>query len=193
MIINDNLRWQDGRLLSECKRQQNKTKQRLKTTTKQKLLLLRVCVCVCRLYGTKCQGCVQSIPAHELVMRAAGCVYHLPCFTCIACGQRLQKGDEFVVKDGQLFCRLDFEKEFTLMPLSPKSELLGGRIARCFFGLNQIVFLPNSELRGRRIARCFFGLNQIVFLPNSELLGCRIAFFGLNQIVFLHRSHKFNE
>ena len=81
-----------------------------------------MCVFVCRLYGTKCQGCVQSIPAHELVMRAAGCVYHLPCFTCIACGQRLQKGDEFVVKDGQLFCRLDFEKEFTLMPLSPKSE-----------------------------------------------------------------------
>ncbi|KAK7478488.1 hypothetical protein BaRGS_00030247 [Batillaria attramentaria] len=55
-------------------------------------------------------------------MRAAGCVYHLPCFTCIACGHRLQKGDEFVVKDGQLFCRLDFEKEFTLMPLSPKSD-----------------------------------------------------------------------
>ncbi|KAK7094955.1 hypothetical protein V1264_006426 [Littorina saxatilis] len=75
-----------------------------------------------KLYGTKCNGCLQSIPAHELVMRAAGCVYHLSCFTCIACGHHLQKGDEFVVKDGQLFCRIDFEKEFTLMPLSPKSD-----------------------------------------------------------------------
>lgn len=77
---------------------------------------------VYRLYGTKCSACLQLIPAHELVMRAAGCVYHLPCFTCVACGHRLQKGDEFVVKDGQLFCRLDFEKEYTLMPLSPKSK-----------------------------------------------------------------------
>ncbi|XP_025112897.1 LIM/homeobox protein LMX-1.2-like [Pomacea canaliculata] len=75
-----------------------------------------------KLYGTKCSACLQLIPAHELVMRAAGCVYHLPCFTCVACGHRLQKGDEFVVKDGQLFCRLDFEKEYTLMPLSPKSD-----------------------------------------------------------------------
>ncbi|XP_064649427.1 LIM homeobox transcription factor 1-beta-like isoform X2 [Lineus longissimus] len=75
-----------------------------------------------QLFGAKCKRCLQSIPSNELVMRALGNVYHLRCFSCIVCGHQLQKGDQFVLKDGQLFCRLDFEKEFTLMPLSPKSE-----------------------------------------------------------------------
>ncbi|KAK6195461.1 hypothetical protein SNE40_000889 [Patella caerulea] len=75
-----------------------------------------------KLFGTKCNGCLQSIPANELVMRAAGFVYHLRCFMCMACGHQLQKGEEFVVKDGQLFCRLDFEKEFSILPMSPKSD-----------------------------------------------------------------------
>ncbi|XP_046336306.1 LIM homeobox transcription factor 1-beta-like isoform X2 [Haliotis rufescens] len=75
-----------------------------------------------KMFGAKCNGCLQTIPANELVMRALGYVYHLPCFVCVACGHQLQKGDQFVVKDGQLFCRLDFEKEFSMMPMSPKSD-----------------------------------------------------------------------
>ena len=78
--------------------------------------------CVFRYYGTKCTGCGQGIPANELVMRAVGNVYHLPCFVCAVCGHQLQKGDQYVFKDGQLFCRLDFEKEFALMALPPKNE-----------------------------------------------------------------------
>ncbi|CAL1530519.1 unnamed protein product [Lymnaea stagnalis] len=74
-------------------------------------------------YATKCNGCLQSVPPNELVMRASSYVYHLPCFCCIVCGQRLQKGDEFVLRDGQLFCRLDYEKEFTFLPMSPKSDI----------------------------------------------------------------------
>lgn len=65
---------------------------------------------------------MQPIPANELVMRALGNVYHLRCFACVACGHQLQKGDQFVIRDGQLFCRMDFEKEYGVMPLSPKSE-----------------------------------------------------------------------
>ncbi|XP_074655127.1 LIM homeobox transcription factor 1-beta.1-like [Tubulanus polymorphus] len=75
-----------------------------------------------QLFGAKCKRCLQTIPSNELVMRALGNVYHLRCFSCIICGHQLQKGDQFVLKDGQLFCRLDFEKEFAIMPLSPKSD-----------------------------------------------------------------------
>ncbi|RUS80525.1 hypothetical protein EGW08_011709, partial [Elysia chlorotica] len=75
-----------------------------------------------KLYATKCQGCLLAVSPSELVMRASGAVYHLGCFACVACGQRLHKGDEFVIRDGQLFCRLDFEKEFSFLPLSPKSD-----------------------------------------------------------------------
>ncbi|KAK0045176.1 LIM/homeobox protein LMX-1.2 [Biomphalaria pfeifferi] len=74
-------------------------------------------------YATKCNGCLQSVPRNELVMRASSFVYHQQCFCCIVCGQRLQKGDEFVLRDGQLFCRLDYEKEFTFLPMSPKSDI----------------------------------------------------------------------
>ncbi|XP_041370837.1 LIM homeobox transcription factor 1-beta.1-like [Gigantopelta aegis] len=75
-----------------------------------------------RMFGAKCNGCLQYIPTNELVMRALNYVYHLPCFACVACGHQLQKGDQYVVKDGQLFCRMDFEKGFSLCPLSPKSD-----------------------------------------------------------------------
>ncbi|KAL5011426.1 hypothetical protein ScPMuIL_009977 [Solemya velum] len=75
-----------------------------------------------KLFGTKCNGCLQSIPSNELVMRALGNVYHLRCFVCVVCGHQLQKGEQFVIKDGQLFCKIDFEKEFTFLPLSPKSD-----------------------------------------------------------------------
>ncbi|XP_063056588.1 LIM domain transcription factor LMO4b isoform X2 [Engraulis encrasicolus] len=44
-----------------------------------------------RLFGNSgaCSACGQSIPASELVMRAQGNVYHLKCFTCSTCRNRL--------------------------------------------------------------------------------------------------------
>ena len=92
-----------------------------------------VCVCVClracvvRLYGVRCRGCMEPIPSNELVMRATGGVYHVRCFVCVACGQQLHKGDQFVASDSQIFCRLDFEKKYAaaaggFLPLSPKSS-----------------------------------------------------------------------
>jgi len=71
-------------------------------------------------YGTKCTGCGAAVSANELVMRSVGNVYHLPCFQCVVCGHQLQRGDQYVLKDGQLFCLLDFEKEFALMTLPHK-------------------------------------------------------------------------
>lgn len=44
-------------------------------------------------------------------MRAVDNVFHLKCFICVVCGVRLQKGDQYVIKQSQLFCRPDYEKE----------------------------------------------------------------------------------
>ncbi|XP_058122868.1 uncharacterized protein LOC131293841 [Anopheles ziemanni] len=65
-----------------------------------------------RLYGrNRCLGCGDKIGADELVMRALDNVFHLKCFICVVCGVRLQKGDQYVIKQSQLFCRPDYEKE----------------------------------------------------------------------------------
>lgn len=50
-------------------------------------------------------------------MRAQKSVYHLRCFCCCVCERRLQKGDEFVLKEGQLLCKGDYEKERELLSL----------------------------------------------------------------------------
>lgn len=64
-----------------------------------------------RFYGAKCSNCVQSISPQELVMRAGSAVYHVQCFVCSLCGYQLQRGQQFVVRQGQLLCRMDYEKE----------------------------------------------------------------------------------
>lgn len=65
----------------------------------------------------KCAGCLEAIAPSELVMRAQKSVYHLRCFCCCVCERRLQKGDEFVLKEGQLLCKGDYEKERELLSL----------------------------------------------------------------------------
>lgn len=75
------------------------------------------------MFGVKCSRCSNRLLPHEMVMRAQQHVFHLECFTCIACFQPLQKGDQFVLRGGQLFCRTDFEKEMYLMQqASPTDE-----------------------------------------------------------------------
>ncbi|XP_029195579.1 LIM homeobox transcription factor 1-beta-like isoform X6 [Acropora millepora] len=63
-----------------------------------------------KMYATKCTGCKATIPANEFVMRALGNVYHLQCFVCAMCGQRLVKGQEFALKDNKLYCKDDYGK-----------------------------------------------------------------------------------
>ncbi|XP_042729770.1 LIM homeobox transcription factor 1-alpha isoform X3 [Lagopus leucura] len=70
-----------------------------------------------KLFAVKCAGCLESIAPSELVMRAQQSVYHLHCFCCCVCERRLQKGDEFVLKEGQLLCKGDYEKERELLSL----------------------------------------------------------------------------
>ncbi|CAH0545838.1 unnamed protein product [Brassicogethes aeneus] len=68
-----------------------------------------------RIFGVKCSRCGDRLQPHEMVMRAQQHVFHLPCFVCVVCCQPLQKGEQFVLRAGQLFCRGDFEKEMYLM------------------------------------------------------------------------------
>ncbi|KAM4532058.1 LIM homeobox transcription factor 1-beta-like [Fundulus diaphanus] len=68
-----------------------------------------------RLFFTKCSGCLEKIAPSEFVMRALQSVYHLSCFCCSVCECRLSKGDEFVVKAGQLLCKADYERERDLI------------------------------------------------------------------------------
>lgn len=68
-----------------------------------------------RLFATKCSGCMEKIAPTEFVMRALECVYHLNCFCCCVCDRQLRKGDEFVLKEGQLLCKIDYEREKDLL------------------------------------------------------------------------------
>ena len=73
----------------------------------------------------KCGGCGDRVVPQALVMRAQGCVWHVSCFICVVCCQPLQKGDQFVMRAGQLFCRTDYEKEmFLLQQASPRGKTL---------------------------------------------------------------------
>lgn len=68
-----------------------------------------------RLYIKKCLGCSEKITAADYVMRASDYIFHLRCFVCVVCCARLQKGDQCVIKQGQLFCKPDYEKEVDMM------------------------------------------------------------------------------
>uniref|UniRef100_A0A7M4EBB3 LIM homeobox transcription factor 1 alpha n=1 Tax=Crocodylus porosus TaxID=8502 RepID=A0A7M4EBB3_CROPO len=70
-----------------------------------------------KLFAVKCGGCFEAIAPSEFVMRAQKSVYHLSCFCCCVCERQLQKGDEFVLKEGQLLCKSDYEKERELLSL----------------------------------------------------------------------------
>ncbi|KAM4023570.1 LIM homeobox transcription factor 1-alpha-like [Anomaloglossus baeobatrachus] len=70
-----------------------------------------------KLFAVKCGSCLDTITPSEFVMRAQKSVYHLGCFCCCVCERQLQKGDEFVLKDGQLLCKSDYERERDLLSL----------------------------------------------------------------------------
>ncbi|XP_037930830.1 LIM homeobox transcription factor 1-beta [Teleopsis dalmanni] len=69
-----------------------------------------------RLFAIKCAACCHPILPQDLVMRPVpSLIFHLPCFVCFACRLPLQKGEQFLLREGQLFCfRHDLEKEMYL-------------------------------------------------------------------------------
>ncbi|XP_059214716.1 LIM homeobox transcription factor 1-beta-like [Centropristis striata] len=68
-----------------------------------------------RLFATKCSRCLAKIAPKEFVMQAQDNIYHLSCFCCCVCERQLCKGDEFVLKEGQLLCKSDYERERDLL------------------------------------------------------------------------------
>ena len=115
-------------------------------------------LCIFRIYRAKCSACLQQIiPPNQLVMRALDHIYHIHCFACVVCGHTLQKGEEYVVKHGQLFCRMDFEKEMALLPYSPKSKYNKSTLLRCYL---------SKYWKGRSLSTLQFSF-QIVFQTQS--------------------------
>ncbi|XP_063976068.1 LIM/homeobox protein Lhx9-like isoform X1 [Diachasmimorpha longicaudata] len=65
-----------------------------------------------RMYGStaQCAGCSQTIPADQLVTRAAGVVFHPKCFVCSKCGEPLLSGAKYTLMSGQPVCEPDWHK-----------------------------------------------------------------------------------
>lgn len=66
------------------------------------------------MFSIKCLRCGDRVQPNDMVMRAQNYVFHLTCFVCCVCCQPLQKGEQFILRGGQLFCRHDFEKDLYL-------------------------------------------------------------------------------
>lgn len=45
----------------------------------------------------------------DFVMRVWENVYYIDCFWCVVCSRQLIFGDEFVLKDDELFCKVDYD------------------------------------------------------------------------------------
>lgn len=91
-------------------------------------------------------------------MRAQKSVYHLSCFCCCVCERQLQKGDEFVLKEGQLLCKGDYEKERELLSLvSPAASDSG----ECYCGEQGVGGRQPSSSAGRAVSPLHF--NDFLF------------------------------
>lgn len=51
-----------------------------------------------------------------MVMKVRNFNFHLNCFVCWICGQRLQKGDQYILRSQRLFCKHHIENEYYLSP-----------------------------------------------------------------------------
>uniref|UniRef100_F1L0E8 Insulin gene enhancer protein isl-2b n=1 Tax=Ascaris suum TaxID=6253 RepID=F1L0E8_ASCSU len=78
-----------------------------------------------RLFATKCSRCDGTFGRTDLVMRARHLVYHVNCFTCLSCEKRLVPGEEFIIKDDELYCRADCEPTNIEQPSSIKTDIFG--------------------------------------------------------------------
>ena len=66
-------------------------------------------VTISRLISTKCARCNQILRPTDFVYRCFTNTYHADCFSCVYCSQALKKGDQYLVLEGQIICRADYE------------------------------------------------------------------------------------
>uniref|UniRef100_A0A1I8BCY8 Homeobox domain-containing protein n=1 Tax=Meloidogyne hapla TaxID=6305 RepID=A0A1I8BCY8_MELHA len=71
------------------------------------------------LFIQHCQRC--RIPCHrnDMIMRARQLIFHINCFTCVVCGRSLNTGDQFLLRQNEIFCR----PECFMTTLQQKEEL----------------------------------------------------------------------
>ncbi|XP_030917223.1 rhombotin-1 isoform X2 [Geospiza fortis] len=90
-----------------------------------------------RLFGTtgNCAACSKLIPAFEMVMRARDNVYHLDCFACQLCNQRLQSTSLP-------------SSIASMVPLGPSDNLQGCHCpaGECRFCVGDKFFLKNNMI-----------------------------------------------
>ncbi|XP_041050367.1 LIM domain transcription factor LMO4.1-like [Carcharodon carcharias] len=95
-----------------------------------------------RLFGNggACRACGRSIPSTELVMRARDNVYHLECFSCATCRNKLVPGDSFRFIDGTIFCEQHQPPARPSGPVNPRLPDHKGKILEKLKGLKDIKF-----------------------------------------------------
>ena len=71
-----------------------------------------------------CARCDKSIQENEVIHRVEDLIYHLKCFTCINCNIYLHPGDEFGLKDNQIYCRDHFLEQEKQQQQSLNSHLI---------------------------------------------------------------------
>ncbi|KAK1155533.1 LIM domain transcription factor LMO4.1-like isoform X1 [Acipenser oxyrinchus oxyrinchus] len=129
-----------------------------------------------RLFGHSgaCSACGQSIPASEMVMRAQGNVYHLKCFTCATCRNRLVPGDRFHYVNGTIFCEHD----------RPSAALLNSHLP----ALQSSTMLPDQKVPREResVLKSWRGLCLCAFLsPCQVSLSLSLFFFSCRSLIAL--------
>ncbi|VDK77057.1 unnamed protein product [Litomosoides sigmodontis] len=53
--------------------------------------------------------CGLSVRPTDYIYRVFATIYHLRCFKCFCCGYLFKKGDHYMLVDGQIICRSDYE------------------------------------------------------------------------------------
>ncbi|VDN51394.1 unnamed protein product [Dracunculus medinensis] len=80
--------------------------------------------CYFRLFATKCTRCGIALQPNDFVFRCLSSIYHANCFSCIYCSHLLKKGDQYLIINGQIICRNDYEIFLCNQALHPGFTLL---------------------------------------------------------------------
>lgn len=60
-----------------------------------------------RLFMIKCNRCGDNINRNDLIMKSRSKIYHFECFCCNVCNKKLLPGDEYQIREEQLYCKED--------------------------------------------------------------------------------------
>lgn len=66
---------------------------------------------ISRLFWPRCYKCKKVIQPKEMVRKAKGKFFHLPCFACECCKRQLCTGEMCGIRKGVIFCQLHFSDE----------------------------------------------------------------------------------